>query len=90
MADYWFKPHAYGYGATPINWKGGAAVAGYIAVVFALVLSVAALPVDLPPGPGAWQVATLVMMIAALTLGFIRLCQMKTDGEWAWRWGKQR
>jgi hypothetical protein len=90
MSDHWFKPKAHGYGATPANWKGWAAVAGYIAVVVALVLSVVALPADLPEGLGAWQVATLIVMIAALTLGFIRLCRMKTDGQWVWRWGKQR
>jgi hypothetical protein len=90
MTDYWFKPHTYSYGATPASWKGWAAIAGYLAVVLALVLSVAALPADLPEGPGAWQVATLVIMVAALTLGFIRLCRAKTDGQWVWRWGKQR
>jgi hypothetical protein len=88
VAEYWFKPKDYGYGATPISWKGWAAVAGYIAVVLALVLSVAAVPADLPWGPWAWQIAALAIMIAALSLGFIRLCRTKTDGQWAWRWGK--
>ena len=90
MADYWFKPKTYGYGATPANWKGWVAVLGYVAVIVALVLSVAALPADLPEGPRAWQAATAAILIAALTLGFIRLCQAKTDGQWAWRWGKRR
>ena len=43
MADYWFKPHDYGYGATPISWKGWAAVAVYAAVMVALALSLATL-----------------------------------------------
>jgi uncharacterized membrane protein len=90
MSDYWFKPHAYGYGATPANWKGWAAVAGYIAVVLALILPLTAQPADLPAGPEAWQIVTAVAMIVALTLGFVRLCRMKTDGQWAWRWRKQR
>lgn len=90
MSDYWFNPHAYGYGATPANWKGWAAVAGYAAVVLALVLSVLAVPADLPEGPWAWQIVTLAVMLAGLTVGFIWLCRQKTDGQWAWRWGKQR
>ena len=90
MSDYWFKPHAYGYGASPSNWKGWAAALGYVAVILALALSLAALPADLPEGPGVWQAATSAILIAASTFGFIRLCRAKSDGRWAWRWGKQR
>jgi hypothetical protein len=72
----------------PANWKGWAAIALYVAVVLGLVLSVVALPADLPDGPGTWQVVTAALMIAALTWAFVRLCRSKT--EWAWRWGKQR
>jgi hypothetical protein len=90
MADYWFRPHTYGYGATPANGKGWAAVAGFIAVSAALTGSVLALPADLPGGPGAWQIVTLIVMQAALAAWFIRLGRRRTDGQWAWRWGKQR
>lgn len=90
MTKYWFKPHAYGYGATPIGWRGWAAVLGHLAVVFALAVSLAALPAGLPEGPGTWQAATFVLMVAALTWWFIRFCRARTDGQWAWRWGKQR
>ena len=90
MSEYWFKPHDYGYGATPTSWKGWAAVAVYAAVMLALVLSLAALPADMPQGPGAWQIATWLIMVGVLTLGFVRLCRARTDGEWRWRWGKQR
>ena len=58
MTEYWFKPHGYGYGATPVSWKGWAAVAVYAAVMLALGLSLATLPADMPEGPVAWQVAT--------------------------------
>jgi hypothetical protein len=90
MVDYWFKPHVYGYGATPISWKGWAAVAGYVAVLMALTLPLTALPADMPAGTGQWQVATWILMVGLLTSGFLRLCRAKTDGEWRWRWGKQR
>jgi hypothetical protein len=90
MSEFWFKPHDYGYGATPVSWKGWAAVAVYAAVILALALSLAALPADMPPGPGQWQVATWLIIAGALTFGFLRLCRAKTKGEWKWRWGKQR
>jgi len=90
MTDYWFKPHDYGYGATPISWKGWVAVAAYAAIMLALALSLASLPADMPPGPLPWQVVTWLIMVGVLTFGFLRLCRAKTDGEWRWRWGKQR
>jgi hypothetical protein len=88
MSQYWFKPKTYGYGATPTNWKGWAAIAGYIAVVLALTLPLTAWPADMPSGPRAWQVVTWAAMVGLLTLGFIRFARSRTDGQWAWRWGK--
>jgi hypothetical protein len=90
MSHHWFKPHAYGYGATPINWKGWAAVAAYAAVLVAVSLPLMAWPADMPAGPAAWQIATWLIMVGLLTFGFLRLCRARTDGEWRWRWGKQR
>jgi hypothetical protein len=86
MTEYWFRPRAYGYGATPSSWKGWAAVALYVAAVLALIVPLLAWPADLPAGPAAWQVTTAMGMIAVLTVGFIRLCRARTDGEWRWRW----
>jgi hypothetical protein len=88
MTQYWFRPHAYGYGATPSNWKGWAAVAVYVGAVLVLVLSLTTWPAELPAAPAAWQVATAMLMVALLTVGFVRLCRAKTDGEWRWRWGE--
>lgn len=88
MSQYWFKPKAYGYGATPLGWKGWAAVAGYVALVTALTLSLLTWPADMPASPKIWQIVTWAAFVALLTLGFIRFTRMKTDGQWAWRWGK--
>jgi hypothetical protein len=88
MSQSWFKPYAYGFGATPANWKGWAAVAAYLAAVLALTVPLAAWPADLPAGPAAWQVVTWFILTALLTLAFIRLARAKTDGQWQWRWGK--
>ena len=88
MSQYWFKPHVSGCGASPTGWKGWAAIAVYIAAMLALSLPLTAWPADMPAGPRAWQVATWLIMIALLTLGFIRFTRAKTDGQWRWRWGK--
>jgi len=36
MTEYWFRPKTYGYGATPVNWKGWAS--SLVAVVALLVV----------------------------------------------------
>jgi len=88
MSQYWFKPHAYGYGATPCSWQGWAAIAGYLVAMLALTLPLIAWPVDMPAGPRAWQVATWFITVGLLTLAFIQFTRAKTDGQWRWRWGK--
>lgn len=90
MSRYWFKPHTHGYGATPANWKGWAAVAGFVAAICALSMSLATFPEGMPANAVTWQVATWAILVAILTLAFIRFCRSKTDGEWAWRWGGRR
>lgn len=87
MGAYWFRPKRYGHGAAPANWKGWAAIAGYMAAtglilwprILALALSGA------PPDPTG--IVTSMVILAIATLGFIWLCKVKTDGEWKWRWG---
>ena len=88
MADYWFTPKTYGYGAAPANWKGWAATGAFVVVIAMLTLPLAFRPADLPSGPAAWQLATWLAMVAGLTWAFIRLVRAKTDGQWGWRWGK--
>jgi hypothetical protein len=88
MSQYWFKPKMYGYGATPSDWKGWAAVAVYAVAILALTLPLLAWPGEMPAGPKIWQAVTWAIMVTLLTLGFIRFTRTKTDGQWAWRWGK--
>jgi uncharacterized membrane protein len=90
MSDYWFKPHPYGYGATPANWKGWAAVGVFVALICALSLSLLTLPAEVPGGVVAWQVGTWTALVCILTLAFVRFCRSRTDGEWAWRWAGKR
>jgi cell division protein FtsW (lipid II flippase) len=88
MSAHWLKPKSYGYGAAPSNWKGWAATGVFVIVVMALSL----LLLGMEPKPGTdvsfWQIAAGALMVAGLTVGFIWLSRAKTDGHWAWRWGK--
>jgi hypothetical protein len=87
MSQYWFRPHTYGYGATPSNWRGWAAVGGFIAASLALTLPLTAWPAEMPIGPRMWQLGTWAVFEAALAIWFIRFARAKTDGQWKWRWG---
>jgi bacteriorhodopsin len=87
MSEHWFKPHTYGYGATPSSWKGWAALAAYLVAMLAVTLPLLVLPVALPAGPVAWQIATAILLGMLLTVWFVRVCRARTDGDWRWRWG---
>ena len=87
-ASYWFKPHTHGYGATPANWKGWAATLAFVAVLLAASLVLFAWQFGQPSGPAVWQIAVWALCVAVATWAFVRLCRAKTDGQWAWRWGK--
>ena len=88
MTSYWFKPHSYGYGATPANWRGLAATGAFLVILLSASLVLVAL--ELKPGTGSsfWQIAAWWLGVAALTIGFVWLARAKTDGQWGWRWGK--
>jgi hypothetical protein len=88
MSRYWFKPKTYGFGASPVNWQGWAATAAYVAVVLAASVVLLASQHNLPSGPSGSRIVIWALFVAALTLGFVVLARAKTDGQWAWRWGK--
>jgi hypothetical protein len=82
MNEYWFRPKAYGYGATPVTWEGWAVTIGSVIVIAAaavLTLSHAA------RSPAAWVVFFAVE--AVVLAGLWIVCRRKTEGEWRWRWG---
>mgnify|MGYP001346251195 FL=1 len=83
MKQYWFRPKSYGYGATPTTWQGWLAVAVFVALIAGM--GVLVLPVasgsDVP-----WTALALwLTAVAILTLGFIRFCRSRTEGDWHWR-----
>ncbi len=88
MTDAWFKPKPYGYGATPLNWKGWAATLAFVSVVFATSLLVFLWQPNGGTAPSIWQIAAWLAIAAILTGGFIGLARAKSDGQWGWRWGK--
>jgi hypothetical protein len=79
MNDPWFGPKRYGYGLSPINWKGWLATVVFIAI--AVTFAVFTIVHRLPP----------LAMVAALTLfclAFTVLALLKSDAKpWRWRWG---
>jgi len=88
MADPWFKPKTYGYGASPANWKGWVAVLVYGLVVLLFTWALIVVPARDGSGPGTMQVALFLALSVAVTGTFIRITRARTDGEWRWRWGK--
>jgi hypothetical protein len=86
--SYWFRPKSYGYGATPANWKGWAATAAFVAILVGFSLLLLASEKNSPTGPDSWNFVAWVALASAATWAFVRLARAKTDGQWAWRWGK--
>ncbi|OYY71573.1 hypothetical protein [Sphingomonas sp. 28-63-12] len=74
---YWFAPKMFGLGATPVTWQGWALVAGFLAAVLGLARWVA-------------DDATKIAAIFAITLPFVVVVWLKTDGGWRWHWGWRR
>jgi uncharacterized membrane protein SirB2 len=85
---HWFKPHQYGYGATPANWRGWLAVVAFVLIIAGVALAPAALHQIAPSAGNPWLVLTWLAVNAMLVLGFIAIARAKTDGQWRWRWGK--
>ena len=85
---YWFKPKTYGYGATPANWQGWVATGVFVIGVMALSLLLLGMEPKPGTGLGSWRIGIWTLMVAGLTVGFIWLSGVKSDGQWGWRWGK--
>ena len=83
--DHWFVPKSHGYGASPKNWKGWAALVVFALVGFALSFVLLA-GNGAPPSPARFEL-WITAMIAACA-GFVWLARRKTDGDWRWRWGR--
>jgi hypothetical protein len=79
MNEYWFKPKRYGLGARPSTWEGWTLSLGYVLALFGVAAVFGA-------GDGRHPFA-FVAMSAALTIIFVVVSWLKTEGGWRWRWG---
>jgi 4-hydroxybenzoate polyprenyltransferase len=71
---YWFRPKAFGYGATPATWQGWLVTLGYV-VLAALI------------GNRATHGHPLFLwLLVPLTIALVWVCYTRTDGDWRWRW----
>ncbi len=81
MPSYWFKPKKYGYGATPVTWRGWAVIVATVLAMVAVSLGVRLTAKSL------WTLAAL-LIFDALAIGvLVIVSRRKTDGQWRWRWG---
>lgn len=85
MTDYWFKPKTMGYGATPTNWRGWALILGFGAAEMLLTFFMIGWPVWKGEVPSVAQFILFLVFVTFLTIGFLWLCIVKTDGPWGWR-----
>jgi hypothetical protein len=89
MTEYWFKPKRFGYGATPSNWKGWASsLAVMIAVLAVMIFMI--LPIPRGVRHSDPEVIFGFVLLAALIVGFSWFARAKTEGDWRWRWGKDK
>ena len=72
---YWFVPHRFGFGATPVTWQGWAVTLGFTAAILVALRILPAMPEKL-------------IVSAALIATLIAIAVAKTDGAWRWRSGK--
>ena len=71
---YWFRPIRYGFGAEPANGAGWAATAVYLLLLGG---TMKAMHSDL----------SRMILGTSMTIAFIAIVWVKTDGGWRWRWG---
>ncbi|HLL28697.1 MAG TPA: hypothetical protein VKT73_13735 [Xanthobacteraceae bacterium] len=81
---YWFRPKRYGYGATPVTWQGWA-----VTVIAAAFVALCVLNLTLGE-QSLWRWIATVVLLVLVTLATVYVCRLKTDGEWAWRWGGRK
>jgi uncharacterized membrane protein len=81
MAEYWFKPKRYGYGATPVTWQGWAVTLGTALVMVAVSLSLRLTAKSL------WALLAVLLFDAAAISTLVIVSYRKTEGGWRWRWG---
>jgi uncharacterized membrane protein YhaH (DUF805 family) len=76
--EAWFKPKRYGYGFTPINWKGWLFLAVFIAALGGMGVTL------LPQHRTIYFIGVALSVAVLIVVGIA-----KSEGEWRWRWGER-
>lgn len=71
---YWFAPHLFGIGATPVTWQGWAVTIGFCGLLMIVVRFV-------------HERIALIGVEVALVMLFTIIVIRKTEGGLRWRWG---
>lgn len=74
---YWFAQKRFGYGAVPATAAGWVLTAAYLLV---LGLAIRAMPSD----------TARIILGTCITLAYVAIVWLKTDGGFAWRWSDDR
>ncbi len=64
------------------------AVVVYVSVVMSFTVPLMILPTLSEPERAGGDVVIWLGLMVVVTLTFFRLCWVKTDGQWRWRWGQ--
>jgi len=78
MAEYWFKPKRYGYGAMPVTWQGSVVTLGTVLAMVAVSLYLRLTAKSL------WALAALLIFDAVAVSALVIISHRKTEGEWRW------
>ncbi len=84
MTKYWFKPKAFGYGATPTTWEGWLFTLISALVAAGAIIAIVIAETNRWPGRRPLEVACAFVFVATL-IGTIIISRNKTDGDWRWR-----
>jgi hypothetical protein len=79
--ELWFKNKKYGWGWTPVNFKGWLAVLLYVVVV-------SVYPLLCQNGYFSFSVIPFLVVIVSSTVLLLALCYAKGEKP-AWRWGDE-
>lgn len=73
---YWFKPKAFGYGATPTTWEGWVVVAVFIVYLLSISMLIT-----------EGNVGNYFLYFVVGIVALIIISKKRTDGEWKWNFG---
>ena len=85
--QFWFKPKAFVYGATPSTWEGWAVTTAYVVVIATALVVMLATKSD-ERSLAAWFVFFIFAFCVSAI--FALFCKAKTQGDWHWRDGREQ